>query len=80
MNKPLQESLKDGARIVVLAVIPILITDLNNGNGINWSVIGVTAAVSFLTFVSSWLHHEAKEEPKATRNEGIGGVTGLTGF
>lgn len=80
MGKPIIESLKDAGRIVVLAIVPILIADLSNGNGINWQVIAVTAAIAGLKFIDSMMHETAKEEPKALRNEGMLGEKGLTGF
>lgn len=80
MDKPLKESLKEGARVVVLAIIPVLLLSLQNGDGFDWKLIGVTGAVALLRFVDSFLHESAKEQPKSERNEGLMGEKGLTGF
>lgn len=79
MDKPFIEAFKEGMRVVVLAIIPIVVVELENG-GLDWKLIGVTAAVAFLRFVDSWLHESAKEQPKAERNEGLMGEKGLVGF
>jgi len=76
MNKEvLWESLKEPLRLVVLAVIPLLITYFTE-LGTEWAL----AAILVLRFIDKWLHEIAMAEPVKGRNEGLGGVTGLTGF
>jgi hypothetical protein len=76
MNKEIiWESLKEPLRLVVLAVIPLLITYFTE-LGTEWAL----AAILVLRFVDKFLHNTAMAEPVKDRNEGIGGVTGLTGF
>lgn len=58
--KPLTEALKEGGRVVALAIIPLLIEGLSQGE-VNWRSIGVVAAVTALRVVDKWLHLEGKE-------------------
>lgn len=58
--KPLVEALKEGARVVLIAVIPLLIGGLDQGS-INWNSIAVVAAITALRMVDKYLHLEGKE-------------------
>ena len=80
MDKSLKESLKEGARVVVLAIIPVLVVSLQDAQEFDWRLIAVTAAVAFLRFIDSLLHEVNKELPVKERNDGLMGKTGLVGF
>lgn len=58
--KPVVEAMKEGARVVALAIIPLLIEGLSQG-GINWRSVGVVAAVTALRVIDKWLHLVGKE-------------------
>jgi hypothetical protein len=60
------EALKEGLRVVVLAVIPLLIASLTNG-AIDWKLVGVTGAIALLRFADSWLHQSGVAEGGLTR-------------
>jgi hypothetical protein len=55
ISDSLKEALKEGARVVVLAIIPLLADSLGKG-AIDWQLIGVAGAIALLRFVDSWLH------------------------
>ena len=70
MNASLQESIKEGLRIIVIAVIPVILMGVNVETGeiaINWSVIIVVGLVAGLRFVDKWLHETGKAEKGLTR-------------
>ena len=54
------EALKEGARVLVLAVIPLIIDSLSK-NSIDWRIIGITGAIAVLRFIDSWLHNNAPD-------------------
>lgn len=75
--KALIEAVKEAARGVVLAIIPIVIMGIDTDSGtfnVNWVLVQLTAIVTVLRFVDSWLH----EQGKASKNETMEG--GLTRF
>ena len=73
--KVLWEAAKEPLRLMVLAILPFAITYFAS-LPYQWAI----GATVILRFIDSWLHELAKAEPAKTRNEGLLGVTGLTGF
>lgn len=69
LSEALISALKEGARVVVLAVIPLLIDSLSAGE-INWRIIAIAGVIALLRFLDKFLH---EQEP-----EGVAG--GLTRF
>lgn len=61
-----KEALKEGLRVVVLAIIPVVILGLENGN-FNLKALGIVAVVAFLRFIDSYLHESGKAEKGLTR-------------
>ena len=53
------EALKEGARVCVLAIIPLLIEMLGKG-AIDWTLIAVTGAIALLRFLDKYLHLEGE--------------------
>lgn len=80
MSDSFIEALKEGLRVVVLAVIPILISGFQQNEGFDWRLVVVTGVIAFLRFVDSWLHEVNKEQPKKDQNSGLLGERGLVGF
>ncbi len=80
MQKDLIEAVKEGLRVFLIAVIPLVIIELNEGGLFDFRTILVAGLISLLRFVDSFLHESAMSTPKADRNEGLGGVKGITGF
>lgn len=61
MNKEaLLEAGKELARVVVLAVVPVLITSVELGS-IDWKVVGVTALIALLRGIDKYFHLLAPE-------------------
>jgi hypothetical protein len=73
----LLESLKLPGRLILFAIITWLITFIvpQINNETIRSVIFL-----LLTLLDKFLHESANAEPAKTRNEGLLGVRGLTGF
>lgn len=69
--KPLTEALKEGARIVLIAIIPLIIVGLEKGS-LDWKSIGVVAFITALRTIDKFLHIEGKVENNAKL---IGGLT-----
>lgn len=80
MSDSFKESIKEGLRVVVLAIIPILVSGFQQAEGFDWRLVIVTGVIAFLRFVDSWLHETNKEQPKKEQNEGLLGEKGLVGF
>jgi hypothetical protein len=56
---PIIEAVKQGGRVVAVAIVPLLITQLNN-NSIDWKTILVTGAVALLMSIDKYLHLDGK--------------------
>lgn len=70
MNNALLKALKEFFRVVVLAVVPILITSLQE-QMIDWRLIGVTAAIAGLRFIDKALHEMGKEQKNKVMTRGL---------
>ncbi len=66
MNNAFLEALKEGGRVVVLAVIPLLVDSLGKG-AIDWHLVLITGAVALLRFTDSWLHQSGVAQGGLTR-------------
>lgn len=73
IKQPLIDATAELARVMVLAVIPVLIASLKN-DSIDWRVIGVVALIAGLKWVDKFLHKFGK----ANENKVL--ETGLTRF
>jgi hypothetical protein len=69
------EATKEPLRLLVLSIIPVALAYFTE---LDWQFAG--AVIILLRWLDAILHERAKEEPAKTRNEGFGGITGLTGF
>jgi len=67
---PLLEALKEMARVMVLAAIPIIIEGITNGK-LNWQLVGVAAAIAGLRFIDKLLHRVGVEEDNASLSRGL---------
>lgn len=64
------ESLKDGLRTVVLAIIPIVLMGVNIQTRtfhVDWFLVELTAIVAGLTFIDSLLHRTGTADKGLTR-------------
>lgn len=66
------EAMKEFGRVVLLAVVPILIIQLESGK-VDWKVIGITGVLAGLKAIDKGLHLWGKEKENAAE-------TGLTRF
>ena len=69
MQKELQEGVKELLRTALMAVIPLLIFQIQNGE-INYQAVGVALTIAALSGIDKWLHK---------LDTGVRG-NGLTGF
>lgn len=78
----LREAIKEFGRVIVLAIIPILISNLTEDT-FNWKVVAVTAALAGLRFIDKWMHEVGmeREEKSTSKVEVVSSLTGgLTRF
>lgn len=73
MRDAIMEGVKEALRLGVLAIIPVLITGLNNGE-IDWQLVATVGLIAILRFVDKTLHQLGKEK----NNEML--IKGLTRF
>lgn len=66
MNKALLESLKELLRVVLIAVLPVLYTSLDQGT-VDWKAVGIVAVVAGLRAVDKWLHESGVADKGLTR-------------
>jgi hypothetical protein len=78
MNKEaLINALKELGRVVLLAVIPLLVSSLENG-WVDWRAIAVVAGLAALRFVDKYLHEVGKERSTPKSESRL--LKGLTRF
>jgi len=58
-----KEAVKEGLRVVVLAIIPVLIDAVTAG-AVNWNIVAVAGMIALLRFIDKYLH-EMEPEGKA---------------
>jgi hypothetical protein len=67
---PWIEALKEGARTVVIAVIPLLIDYLTRWE-FDWRTIFVVAGIAILRVVDKYMHLQGKETDNSTLIKGL---------
>lgn len=71
--QPLIKALKQAGRIVLVAVIPLIVNQLQSET-FDWKGIAITGAIALLMAIDKYLHEVGKE----TENENL--IKGLTRF
>jgi hypothetical protein len=66
MNKAFIESVKEGLRVFLMAVVPLLIVQLQNGS-FEWKTIIIAGVIALLRFIDKWLHNSGVSELGLTR-------------
>ena len=66
MNNDIKEAVKEGLRVIVLAVIPVVISSLSSG-AVDWKLVLTAAAVAALRSIDSWLHNSGVAEKGLTQ-------------
>lgn len=74
MPKYLIEAAKELLRVVVLAMVPLLISYLEQGVGIDYRAILIVGGIAGLRFIDKALHEYGKD------NDSAAAVKGLTRF
>jgi hypothetical protein len=70
----LKEALKEAARLVLLAVVPIVLMGVDlpqHAVRIDWSFVELTALVTALRFLDAWLHEKGKADGNDTMSKGL---------
>jgi hypothetical protein len=67
---PLWEALKQGGRIFLVAVIPLLINQLGQDT-INWRAIIITGSIAVLMAIDKFLHLEGKVTDNKQLTKGL---------
>lgn len=67
---PLLEALKEGLRVVVLAIIPIIIAQVESGMWDMRAVL-IVGALALLRFADKWLHEIGKEREDGRMIRGL---------
>jgi hypothetical protein len=70
MEKPDLEALKELLRVFLLAVIPVMIDSLSQGE-INPRLLILTASIALLRALDKWLHTLGKEEDDESLSKGL---------
>lgn len=68
--KPLVEALKEAARVILIAIIPLVIDNLTS-NKFEWRSIAVVAGVTALRALDKFLHIEGKLEDNSNLTKGL---------
>lgn len=68
--KPLLESLKEFARIAVLAAIPIVVDGLERG-GVDWRLAGLASLIAALKALDKFVHKYGKENADYNLAKGL---------
>ena len=77
ISKPIIEATKEFGRVVIIAIIPILISNLSDSS-FNWKAIAIVGAIAGLKFIDKLLHTANKALPKKEQNTGYLGEKGIT--
>ena len=67
MSKELLESIKEGLRVFLLAVGPLIVIELEKGSGFDFKSVGIAGVIAVLRFVDKWLHESGVSEKGLTR-------------
>lgn len=68
--KPLIEAIKEGARVVLIAIIPLVIDNLSSPK-FEWRSIAVVAGITALRMLDKYLHIEGKLEDNSKLTGGL---------
>ena len=81
--KAVTESLKEGARLVLLAVLPVILSGINTNTGvidINWSIVGTVALATNIIIISKMLDRGTHTFNKESKPERAGDSMGIIPF
>ena len=81
--KAVTESLKEGARLVLLAVLPVILSGINTNTGvvaINWSIVGTVVLSTILLIVLRMLDKGTHTFNKESKQGRTGDSMGIIPF
>ena len=67
---PLLEALKEGMRVIVLSLIPVVLVQLEQGS-LNVEALLLVGAIAGLRFLDKWLHELGKEKEDSKLIKGL---------
>ena len=67
---PLLEALKEGMRVIVLSLIPVVLVQLEQGS-LNVKSLLLVGAIAGLRFLDKWLHELGKEKEDSKLIKGL---------
>lgn len=70
MKEQFISALKEGLRVVILAVIPVLVLGLESGN-LDVKAVSIVGIIAGLRFVDKFLHEKGKEEKNEVLKRGL---------
>lgn len=70
MKEQFVSAFKEGLRIVILAVIPVLVLGLESGN-LDVKAISIVGIIAGLRFVDKFLHEKGKDDKNEILKRGI---------
>ena len=67
MKKIIIEALKEGGRVILLAIVPVLIVQIEQ-NQLDWRAIGVVGILALLRVLDKFMHlvGKDKKDPRLT--------------
>lgn len=68
--EPLKAAVLEALRVIVLAVIPVVIYQLEQET-FDWKVVAVIAAITALRFGDKWLHKYGEELERESLSKGL---------
>jgi hypothetical protein len=75
--EPLQEAIKELGRVILFAIIPLLISYLEQGTGVDYRALAIVGSVAGLRFIDKFIHETGKEleEKKTVASPLTGGLS-----
>ncbi len=70
----LWEGIKEGLRVTVISVVPIVLTGVSLTTGevnINWLLVKAVAFVAVVRLVDKWMHEVGKDNDNPTLTRGL---------
>lgn len=74
ITEAIKEALKEAARLVLMAIIPIILMGINTQTRtveVDWFLVQFTALITVLRFIDSWLHEKGKAEGNEDMAKGL---------
>lgn len=67
MKKEMVESIKEGLRVFLMAVVPLVVLDLEAGRELDLRSVAIAGVIALLRFIDKWLHESGVHEKGLTQ-------------